>query len=103
MSSAVGRRTLLDAVYDGAWFVVVFVALVSTAALVLSGCASKPVSIVVDKGLIQIDGVGLVSGERVRYRSGLLEAGEAGVTFDGKASGFPTTGPAPKPEPKPPE
>jgi hypothetical protein len=71
-------------------------------ALALAGCASKPVSIVVEKGVIQVDGLGLVSGERVRYRSGLLEAGEAAVTFDGKASGFPSAGPLPPLPPVPP-
>lgn len=74
-------------------------AAVVVAALALAGCASKPVSIVVEKGVLQVDGLGLVSGERIRYRSGLLEAGEAAVTFDGKASGFPTAGPAPVAKP----
>jgi hypothetical protein len=70
------------------------------AALALAGCASKPVSVVVEKGMLQVDGLGLISGERIRYRSGLLEAGEAAVTFEGKASGFPAAGPS-APEHKP--
>ncbi len=62
--------------------------LVLMSTLALAGCASKPVSVVVDKGLIQIDGVGTISGEHIRYRSGLLEEGEAGVTFEGDAKGY---------------
>lgn len=73
------------------------------AALFLVGCSmAKPVSIVVDDGSLEVQGVGRVSGKHVRYRSGLLEAGEAGVTFDGKASGFPASGPAPAPKDPPP-
>lgn len=68
----------------------------------LSGCAmAKPVSVVVEDGSLELQGLGRVSGKRIRYRSGLLEAGEAAATFEGKASGFPADGPAPKPSSTP--
>jgi hypothetical protein len=84
--------------------VVIWSVLLGLAALVPTGCSmAKPVSIVVDDGALEVQGVGRVSGKHIRYRSGLLEAGEAGVTFDGKASGFPASGPAPADPPPPPK
>lgn len=80
--------------------IAVLVALTVAGLWLLSGCSmAKPVSIVVEDGSLEVQGVGRVSGKRIRYRSGLLEAGEAAATFDGKASGFPATGPAPAPTP----
>lgn len=66
-------------------------------AVLLAGCAmSKPVSLKVQEGGIEIDGLGRIWGKDLRYRSGILEEDEAGVTFEGKASGYaaPTSPPA---------
>jgi len=85
-----------------ALLVLLWAVLLGLTAVASPGCSmAKPVSIVVEKGYLEIEGIGKVQGERIRYRSGLLEAGEAGVTFDGRATGFPASGPAPAPAPAP--
>lgn len=97
MSTREGSRTLLEVAGDALSFLALLFALAVVGAALLGGCASKPISVEVENGLLEIEGVGKVTGDKIRYRSGLLEAGETAATFDGEASGFPAAGPAPTP------
>lgn len=57
-----------------------------SAILLLSGCASQPIVLVVDKGTIVVDGVATMTGEGVRYSRGVLVPGEAAATWSGDVS-----------------